>query len=144
MDQWNHVPFISSIFLCCLFTRHFKRQYLKVIVSVFFSVFDLMNCCKFQRPMMKPILKESVAININYEIKCLNTRWCFMSMKIMYAKWCYLTYCWYWRHKNIQKIVLHYPLLSSLNKNSTTVYIYLMLQFIDENEASYFYIQGAR
>ena len=34
-------------------------------------------------------------------------------------------------------------LLSSVNKNSTIVYIYLMLQFKDENEASYFYVQGA-
>ena len=35
-------------------------------------------------------------------------------------------------------------LLSSVNKNSTILYIYLMLQFKDENEASYFYVQGAR
>ena len=35
-------------------------------------------------------------------------------------------------------------LLSSVNKNSTIVYIYLMLQFKDENKASYFYVQGAR
>ena len=35
-------------------------------------------------------------------------------------------------------------LLSSVNKNSTIVYIYLMLQFKDENEASYFYVQGVR
>ena len=58
--------------------------------------------------------------------------------------WCYLTYWWYWRHENIQKIVLHYPseLLSSVNKNSTIVYIYLILQFKDENKASYFYVQG--
>ena len=33
-------------------------------------------------------------------------------------------------------------LLSSVNKNSTIVYIYLMLQFKDENKASYFYVQG--
>ena len=59
--QWNHLPFVDSIFLCSLFTRHFNSQYLKIIVSIFFSVFDLMNCCKFQKPMTKPILKESVA-----------------------------------------------------------------------------------
>ena len=35
-------------------------------------------------------------------------------------------------------------LLSSVNKNSTIVYIYLMLQFKDENEASYFYVQGVQ
>ena len=35
-------------------------------------------------------------------------------------------------------------LLSSVNKNSTILYNYLMLQFKDENEASYFYVQGAR
>ena len=34
-------------------------------------------------------------------------------------------------------------LLSSVNKNSTILYNYLMLQFKDENEASYFYVQGA-
>ena len=34
-------------------------------------------------------------------------------------------------------------LLSSVNKNSTILYIYLMLQFKDENKASYFYAQGA-
>ena len=34
-------------------------------------------------------------------------------------------------------------LLSSVNKNSTILYIYLMLQFKDENKASYFYVQGA-
>ena len=33
-------------------------------------------------------------------------------------------------------------LLSSVNKNSTILYNYLMLQFKDENEASYFYVQG--
>ena len=85
----------------------------------------------------------------NYKLKCLNTRWCFTSTKIIYAKWCYLTYCWYW-HKNIQKIFfcecssLSTEVLSSVNKNSTIVYIYLMLQFKNENEASYFYVQGAR
>ena len=30
--------------------------------------------------------------------------------------------------------------LSSVNKNPTIVYIYLMLQFKDENEASYFHV----
>ena len=35
-------------------------------------------------------------------------------------------------------------LLSSVNKNSTIAYIYLMLQLKDENEASYFYVQGTR
>ena len=34
-------------------------------------------------------------------------------------------------------------LLSSVKKNSTILYIYLMLQFKDENKASYFYVQGA-
>ena len=34
--------------------------------------------------------------------------------------------------------------LSSVNKNSTIAYIYLMLQFKDENEASYFYVQDVR
>ena len=33
-------------------------------------------------------------------------------------------------------------LLSSVNKNSTIAYIHLMLQLKDENEASYFYVQG--
>ena len=33
-------------------------------------------------------------------------------------------------------------LLSSVNKNSIILYNYLMLQFKDENEASYFYVQG--
>ena len=32
--------------------------------------------------------------------------------------------------------------LSSVNKNSMIVYIYLMLQFKAENEASYFHVQG--
>ena len=35
-------------------------------------------------------------------------------------------------------------LLSSVNKNSTILYNYLMLQFKDENEASYIYVQGAQ
>ena len=35
-------------------------------------------------------------------------------------------------------------LLSSVNKNSTILYNYLMLQFKDENKASYFYVQGAQ
>ena len=83
-----------SPFLYSLFTRQHNRQYLKIIASIFFSMFDLMNCCKFQKPMTKPILKESI-------VKlCLNTR-CFTSTKIIYPTWCYLTYCWYWRHKNI-------------------------------------------
>ena len=34
--------------------------------------------------------------------------------------------------------------LSSVNKNSMIVYIYLMLQFKDENEASSFHVQGVR
>ena len=55
------LPFVDSIFLCSLFTRHHNSQYLKIIISIFFPVFDLMNCCKFQKPMTKPILKESVA-----------------------------------------------------------------------------------
>ena len=53
--------FVDSIFLCSLFTRHQNSQYLKRIISVFFSVFYLMNCYKFQKPMMKPILKKSIA-----------------------------------------------------------------------------------
>ena len=55
------LPFVDSIFLCSLFTRHFNSQYVKVIILIFFSVFDLMNSCKFQKLMMKWILKESVA-----------------------------------------------------------------------------------
>ena len=55
------LPFVGSIFLCSLFTRHFNSQFLKIIFSIFFSVFDLLNYCKFQKPMTKPILKESVA-----------------------------------------------------------------------------------
>ena len=39
---------------------------------------------------------------------------------------------------------LSIEVLSSVNKNSTILYIYLMLQFKDENAASYFYVQGAR
>ena len=35
-------------------------------------------------------------------------------------------------------------LLSSVNKNSTILYNYLMLQFKDENEVSYIYVQGAQ
>ena len=35
-------------------------------------------------------------------------------------------------------------LLSSVNKNSTILYNYLMLQFKDENEVSYFYVQGVQ
>ena len=35
-------------------------------------------------------------------------------------------------------------LLSSVNKNWTILYNYLMLQFKDENMASYFYVQGVR
>ena len=35
-------------------------------------------------------------------------------------------------------------LLSSVNKNSTILYNYLMLQFKDENKASYFYVQGVQ
>ena len=44
------LPFVDSIFLYSLFTRHHNSQYLKVIISVFFSVFDLIDCCKFQNP----------------------------------------------------------------------------------------------
>ena len=35
-------------------------------------------------------------------------------------------------------------LLSSVNKNSTILYNYLILQFKDENEARYFSVHGAR
>ena len=35
-------------------------------------------------------------------------------------------------------------LLSLVNKNSTIVCIYLMLQFKNDNELSYFYVQGAQ
>ena len=28
----------------------------------YFSVLELMNCCRFQKPMTKPIMKESIAI----------------------------------------------------------------------------------
>ena len=35
-------------------------------------------------------------------------------------------------------------LLSSVNKNSTILYNYLMLQFKDENKVSYFYVQGVQ
>ena len=55
------LPFVDSTFLCSLFTRYYNSQYLKRFVSIFFLVFDLINCCKFQKPMAKPILKESVA-----------------------------------------------------------------------------------
>ena len=102
------LPFVDSIFLCSLFTRHFNSQYLKIIVSIFFLVFNLMNCCKFQKPMTNQYWKRAL-LNKKYERKCLNTRWCFMSTKIIYAKWCCITYYWYWLHKNIQKIVFHYP-----------------------------------
>ena len=40
--------------------------------------------------------------------------------------------------------LLSIEVLSSVNKNSTILYIYLMLQFKAENTASYFYVQGAR
>ena len=106
--QWNHVTFRWLHFLCSLFTRYFNSQYLKMIVSIFFSLFDLMNCYKFQKPMTNQYWKRAL-LNKKYERKCLNTRWCFMSTKIIYAKWCCITYYWYWLHKNIQKIVFHYP-----------------------------------
>ena len=35
-------------------------------------------------------------------------------------------------------------LLSLVNKNSTIVCIYLMLQFKNSNEVSHFYVQGAQ
>ena len=35
-------------------------------------------------------------------------------------------------------------LLSLVNKNSTIVCIYLMLQFKNNNEVSHFYVQGAQ
>ena len=35
-------------------------------------------------------------------------------------------------------------LFSSVNKNSTILYNYLMLQLKDENKASYFYVQGVQ
>ena len=102
--RWLH------FFLCSLCTKHHNSQYLKIIVSIFFfSVFNLMNCCKFKKPRRNQYWKRAW-LNKNYEIKCLNTRWCFTLTKIIYPKWCDLTYCWYWRHKSIQKIVLHYPL----------------------------------
>ena len=102
------LPFIDSIFLCSLFTRH-HQSISKNNHFNFFLVLDLMNCCKFQKPMTKPIRKRAL-LNKNYEIKCLNTRWCFTSTKRIYPKWRYLTYCWYWCHKNTQKIALHYRL----------------------------------
>ena len=129
--------------------------------QVFFKDFD----CKFQntyfpehlssgcfcRAVFRTIVNSKnqwrnqywkrVLLNKNYEMKCLNTRWCFRSTKII-CKVCYLTYCWHWRHKNIQKVVLHYPQNDYLQyKNSTIVYIYLTLQLKDKNEASY--VQGA-
>ena len=65
--QWIYLfPFVDSIFLCSLLTRHFNSQYLKTIVSIFFSVFDLMNCCKFQKPMMNQYWKR-VLLNKKYE-----------------------------------------------------------------------------
>ena len=134
---WKHVSFHWLHFLCSLFTRHFNSQYLKIIATIFFSGFDLMRCYKFQKPMTNQYWKRAL-LNKKYEIKCLNTRWCFMSMKIIYAKWCYLTYCWCRCHKNIQKFIFHYPL------NYYLLHIYLMLQCKDENEASYFYVQGAQ
>ena len=102
------LPFVDSSFLWSLFTRHLNSEYLKMIVSIFFSLFDLMNCYKFQKPMTNQYWKRAL-LNKKYERKCLNTRWCFMSTKIIYAKWCCITYYWYWLHKNIQKIVFHYP-----------------------------------
>ena len=92
------LPFVDSIFLCSLFTRHFNSQYLKIMFQFFFSVFDLMNCCKFQKPMMNQYLKRALLYK-NYKLRCLNTKWCFTATKMIYAKWCYLTY--YWCHKNI-------------------------------------------
>ena len=35
-------------------------------------------------------------------------------------------------------------LFSSVNKNSTILYNYLMLQLKDQNKASYFYVQGVQ
>ena len=137
------LPFIDSIFLCSLFTRH-HQSISKNNHFNFFLVLDLMNCCKFQKPMTKPIRKRAL-LNKNYEIKCLNTRWCFTSTKRIYPKWRYLTYCWYWCQKYPEDCSsLSTELLSSVNKNSTILYNYLMLQFKDENKASYFYVQGAR
>ena len=55
------LPFVDTIFLYSSFTRHHNSHYLKVIILIFFAVLDLINCCKFQNPMTKSILKESVA-----------------------------------------------------------------------------------
>ena len=59
--QWNHVTFSWFHFLRSLFTRHHISQYLKIFISIFFSALDSMSCHKFQKPMTKPMLKESVA-----------------------------------------------------------------------------------
>ena len=83
---------------------------------------------------------KRVLLNKNYERKRLNTRWCFKSRKQCYAKWCYLTYCWYWGHSEGCSSLSTELLLSSVNKNSTIISIYSILQLKDENEASYFYI----
>ena len=108
------LPFVDSIFLCSLFTRHFNSQYLKIIVSIFFLVFDLMNCCKFQKPMTNQYWKRAL-LNKNCEIRCLNTRWCFTSTKVIYAKWCYLTNCWSDVIKRFRRLffTIHWIIISS-------------------------------
>ena len=102
------LPFVGSIVLCSLFTRHFSSQYLKTIISIFSQCLILLlnwTVVNLKNQWWNQYWKGAL-LNKNYEIKCQNTRWCFTSTKIIYPKWCYLLYCWYWR----QKIVLHYPL----------------------------------
>ena len=60
-------------FFCVVYSQDILTVNIKKIVSIFFSVFDLMNCCKFQKPMMNQYLKRALLYK-NYKLKCLNTK----------------------------------------------------------------------
>ena len=98
-----------------------------------------MNCCKFQKLMTKPILKESVAksklrnkmskhkmifyVNENNISKAM-----FFNILLVLTSRKYSEDC----------SSLSTELLSSVNKNSTILYNYLMLQFKDETRRATF------
>ena len=89
--------------------------------------------CKFQKPM-DATNTERVLLNINYEKKCLNTR-CFRSTEIILCKVMLFNILLALTSQKYSEgcSSLSTELLSSVNKNSTIVYIYFTLQ-LKENE----------
>ena len=67
------LPFVDSIFLCSLFTRHFNSQYLKITFQFFSQCSIQWTVVNFKNQWRNQYWKRAFLYK-NYKLKCLNTK----------------------------------------------------------------------